>query len=118
MSYEVIREALDNYLPQIVLIYYLRIFVLNYYKGIGGYSVKKFFWQYERNNLQEGIDTRIFTARHDRKLRCVLSGPTVGQNAPGEEWHLSLSHPDREPTPEEIDSAINTHVPAQIPMSY
>lgn len=88
------------------------------YKRVDGYLMRKIFWQYERNNFQGGIDTRIFTARHDRKLRCVVSGPTVGQNAPDDEWHLSLSHPNREPTPGEIDSAIATHVPAQVPMTY
>ena len=80
--------------------------------------MNKIFWQYERNNFAGSIDTRIFTARHDRKLRCIVSGPTIGQNSPNEEWHLSLSHPDREPTPEEIDSAIATHVPEDVPMNF
>lgn len=80
--------------------------------------MNKIFWQYERNNFAGGIDTRIFTARHDRKLRCIVSGPTIGQNSPNAEWHLSLSHPDREPTPEEIDSAIATHVPEDVPLNF
>ena len=71
-------------------------------------------WQYDRIETILGTEVRTYHARHDRKLRCIISGPEVGLNFPEDPWHISFSHPDRDPSTEEIDSAIMEFLPAGI----
>lgn len=75
-------------------------------------------WQYVGSRFDTGEDVKTYKAWHDNKLTCTISGPDIGLNNPSEEWHLAISHPHREPTPEEIRSAINEHIPADVPMRY
>lgn len=75
-------------------------------------------WQYKQNHFTgDGEnDARIYTARHNHKLRCVVSGPGIGKNTPEAQWHLSISLPERGPNQEEIDSAIAEFIPEDIQM--
>ena len=61
-------------------------------------------WQYKQNHfIGDGEnDARIYTARHNHKLRCVVSGPGIGQNTQKHNGTSPSASPNATPTKKKL----------------